>query len=640
MALRFDVIFVVVVGLGTNMQVKSINTPLQPAISTRTTTSGMAPESITPVSNSTTNGSQPINVHLKNTFNITNLKNNNVSNLNPSASLSIQSVSLNPSTSTCIVGPSCSNTLTVHGSMFSNMVNTRLKQQSMTSTITPTSTITSGLVSSLNSKQVSPTGYSHLTAGLVNSHLSKLQNISSPTQTPAVPNVKPTISSTFNTSLATTLVTSSSLIGSQPTPGQPVIVKPPPLPAAITTYTTASSPCGVDSCCTYALNQLPALLVFDESTQAGSELVAMRDVYNVSLSVKFKQPVELISLFQGYFNITNNDDDYLLILEKEVDLEGLYKRAGETIDVHIFQLQITCVDHIFTSVAVPPRLLNVTIDDVDDNMPVFNHPGHGNKGCEVPVYKAETSEDFMGELDVSPRRIRAVDGDLSTRHNISYHVMHSEPDDYHVYFDIDEETGLINKTREMNSSDPNKYVIFIQAIEDSPQQKSRVAILSIVVIAPDPPLDISNVDPVAKLTVQIVCVLVLMGLSCGILVVIHHRYTLAHRKQVHSSYSQDDEERDVRLPKLAVYTSSNSSLNSAMADVPTINSPSQVKLDEPPKKQWLELPPRYVEPYKKRRVVVKKPLDTNARPSWNAPTPRPKRNSYNPFEPYKNARIK
>lgn len=64
-----------------------------------------------------------------------------------------------------------------------------------------------------------------------------------------------------------------------------------------------------------------------------------------------------------------------------------------------------------------------------------------------------------------------------------------------------------------------------QAVEDSPQQKSRVAILSIVVVAPsDPYVDPYKPDPNVKLALQIVCAFVLMAFICGFVVIFHHRY--------------------------------------------------------------------------------------------------------------------
>ena len=101
--------------------------------------------------------------------------------------------------------------------------------------------------------------------------------------------------------------------------------------------------------------------------------------------------------------------------------------------------------------------------------------------------------------------------------------------------------------------------------------------------------------------------------------------------------------------QFAVYQSSNSSLNTTIPDhMPT--SPSQVTLDP----DRLTVPKwNYVnsgsgdqpemrrcsvfsnQSQKRKVVIVKKPLDTSLRPGWNAPPPRPRRPSYNPFSDWK-----
>jgi hypothetical protein len=109
--------------------------------------------------------------------------------------------------------------------------------------------------------------------------------------------------------------------------------------------------------------------------------------------------------------------------------------------------------------------------------------------------------------------------------------------------------------------------------------------------------------------------------------------------------SRDGNElRDMKLPKLAVYQSSNSSLNSAIPEIPVINSPSQIvvascentlkpeKWDNENRRSSIER--RESESQRKRRLIVKKPIDTKSRPSWNAPSPKPKRTRYNPFSVY------
>ncbi|XP_045169459.2 uncharacterized protein LOC123532161 [Mercenaria mercenaria] len=414
------------------------------------------------------------------------------------------------------------------------------------------------------------------------------------------------------------------------TPNVSLVIKPPPLrPITPPTITTSLKICRTGSCCTYGLSQLPSRLSFKESETRGFVIAEVRDIANVNFSVKVIRPLELTNILKDSFNITTTKNGYMLVLNREIDLEELYDKTDGKVDVHNLQMQISCTEN--SSIIVPPRMLNITVDDVDDNMPVFKQPGTDSDGCVVPVYKADTSEDYMGELALSPGKIQAVDGDVSSRHNISYRVLHSEPADYHVYFSLDTDNGTVNKTKTMNSSDPNKYVIFVQAVEDSPQQKSRVAVLSIAVVAPSDPFTNPNqVNPTARLALQIACAFILMAFICGVVVIVHHRYTRS-RGKVEST--DKDEERDMKLPKLAVYQSSSSSLNSAMPEIPTICSPSQIAMAS--EHTLKPETPRESESQRKRRIIVKKPIDTKSRPSWNAPAPRPQRTRYNPFMVYK-----
>jgi hypothetical protein len=74
------------------------------------------------------------------------------------------------------------------------------------------------------------------------------------------------------------------------------------------------------------------------------------------------------------------------------------------------------------------------------------------------------------------------------------------------------------------------YLIF-KAVEDSPQQKSRVAVLLVVVVAPsDPFSDQHKASPTARLALKIACAFILMAFICGVVVIVHHRYTLSRAK--------------------------------------------------------------------------------------------------------------
>ncbi|XP_052248704.1 uncharacterized protein LOC127856491 isoform X2 [Dreissena polymorpha] len=437
------------------------------------------------------------------------------------------------------------------------------------------------------------------------------------------------------------------------TPSINMPLYPPLVPALVPTIGTPRI-CGASvGCCTHALGQLPSAIMFEESEQSGKVLAMMRGVYNMTMTVTIVGSPQLPGLLQGVFNFTTSGSTVALVLAKHVDLEALYKRAGEDPSVTHFQIKIDCTDA--TMIVVPPRLVNVTIADVDDSMPVFLHQETAaDTDCVVPVYSAGTSEDYMGELSLSPGNIEAVDGDLTSQHNISYSVIHSEPEDYHVYFDVNVDTGKVNKTRKMNASSPNKYVLFVKAKEDSPQQRSRVAVLSIVVMSPVDPFSASDsaVNPTVKFGLQIASAAVLLAFLAGFVVIIHHRYRQRHTK-IHTENSRTGNSHKIQF---AVYESSNSSLNTTIPDNPA--SPSQVTLD----KDYLSVPPwGYVgsglsesnmssissertsdastrrgsvystQSQNKRTLIVTKPLDPKLRPGWNAPPPRPKRTLYNPL---------
>lgn len=40
----------------------------------------------------------------------------------------------------------------------------------------------------------------------------------------------------------------------------------------------------------------------------------------------------------------------------------------------------------------------------------------------------------------------------------------AEPEDYYIYFDVDMETGIVNKTHRMNASENGKYVLFVKVV--------------------------------------------------------------------------------------------------------------------------------------------------------------------------------
>ena len=141
--------------------------------------------------------------------------------------------------------------------------------------------------------------------------------------------------------------------------------------------------------------------------------------------------------------------------------------------------------------------------------------------------------------------------------------------------------------------------------------------------------DTPSVDPTVKLSLKLASALVLMGFVSGLIVIVHHRW---RRKTVKTNPDRDEISKtvyDVKLPILAVYSSSHSSLEcehveetkNSKYEVPSISSPSQV--------QFAQVVNAFTK--KKRKVIVKKPIDTNLRPGWNAPAPKKKPVVYSPY---------
>lgn len=172
-------------------------------------------------------------------------------------------------------------------------------------------------------------------------------------------------------------------------------------------------------------------------------------------------------------------------------------------------------------------------------------------------------------------------------------------------------------------------------MEDSPQQKKKVAVLSIEVFAPSDPLgnDQSTVDPTVKLSLKVISALVILGFASGFIVVAHHRWRRKKGPISPDKSKPCEIARELKLPELAVYRSSSSSLEreptilkkTEEAGLPTISSPSQVLVETS----------AYQSFQKKRKVIVKKPIDTKLRPGWNAPTLKKKPVVYSPYKSVK-----
>ena len=181
----------------------------------------------------------------------------------------------------------------------------------------------------------------------------------------------------------------------------------------------------------------------------------------------------------------------------------------------------------------------------------------------------------------------------------------------------------------------SELVTILQATEDSPQQKKKVAVLSIEVFAPSDPLgdDPSTVDPTVKLSLKVISALVILGFASGFIVVVHYRWRRKKGRVNTKKCEPCEIAREVKLPELAVYRSSVSSIECEPTDsnkvdksgIPSISSPSQIQV----------LPAVNSASGKAKKVIVKKPIDTRLRPGWNAPTPKKKPIKYSPYKSLK-----
>ena len=98
--------------------------------------------------------------------------------------------------------------------------------------------------------------------------------------------------------------------------------------------------------------------------------------------------------------------------------------------------------------------------------------------------------------------------------------------------------------------------------------------------------------------------------------------------------------------KIGLYKSPEISPTSSHCEITTIASPSHVTVGE--SSRYLQVPRdldnqssrrssiNSTQSQKKRKLIVKKPLDTNLRPGWNAPSPKRTRVTYQPFKDWKN----
>lgn len=106
-------------------------------------------------------------------------------------------------------------------------------------------------------------------------------------------------------------------------------------------------------------------------------------------------------------------------------------------------------------------------------------------------------------------------------------------------------------------------------------------------------------------------------------------------------------------PKLALYRSPENSRSNSDCDGPSVTSPSHVTVaaghvsrgtghlhvprptDCDGQSYSSRASTNSSQSQKKRKLIIKKPLDTRLRPGWNAPPPKPKRTPYQPFKDWK-----
>ena len=60
---------------------------------------------------------------------------------------------------------------------------------------------------------------------------------------------------------------------------------------------------------------------------SGLVLAVIKDVANVSITVKIKRPTSLHNVIPDLFNVTTSGSLYSLVVTQSVDLEALYEKA-------------------------------------------------------------------------------------------------------------------------------------------------------------------------------------------------------------------------------------------------------------------------------------------------------------------------
>ncbi|XP_063447587.1 uncharacterized protein LOC134727135 [Mytilus trossulus] len=327
--------------------------------------------------------------------------------------------------------------------------------------------------------------------------------------------------------------------------------------------------------CGNVLQQIPAFLNITEHDQDKVMMTLIHGTsINISLDIVF--PANIVSVLQKHFrlNLLNNHTTDI-ILQSAVDIEQIYLDTKTV--VNYVEMKITC--RSAGNIPVLTKKVNVTVEDIDDNGPVFEKTDVSQ--CALPVYTAGAGEQFVGSLYLSPGAIHAVDGDLVKTNKVSYAFLHGDPVDYQRYFIIDYFTGTVNKTSNITIADPHNFVIIVQATEESSAKRSRVAVLTVSVSLPHKPLKSNpyRANRTVIAVLQIISGVIILGFTIGFIFIVRHR-NKKHKIECDKEFTKTDDIEDIE--EFMVATSTN--------EVTTCSHPIQLFVPEEPTKLSLKSP--------------------------------------------------
>ncbi|CAG2248771.1 unnamed protein product [Mytilus edulis] len=299
--------------------------------------------------------------------------------------------------------------------------------------------------------------------------------------------------------------------------------------------------------CGNVLQQIPAFL---NITEHDKDKVMMKLIHgtsiNISLDIVF--PANIVSVLQKHFrlNLLNNHSTDI-ILQSAVDIEQIYLDTKTV--VNYIEMKITC--RSAGNIPVMIKKVNVTVEDIDDNGPVFEKTDVSR--CALPVYTAGAGEQF-------------VVGD---------------PVDYQRYFIIDYSTGTVNKTSNITIADPHDFIIIVQATEESSAKRSRVAVLTVSVSLPHKPLKSNpyRANRTVIAVLQIISGVIILGFTIGFIFIVRHR-NKKHKIECDKELTKTDDIEDIE--EFMVATSTN--------EVTTCSHPIQLFVPEEPTKLSLKSP--------------------------------------------------